>query len=76
MSPKCPKSQVDYWLARNSWGKGWGLEGLFKIKKGTNELGIEANVAFNAVEVSQHLRDCEDTQTHVVPCTKCYTHTL
>merc|ERR1719506_2925335 len=36
-------------------------ERLFKIKKGTNELGIEANVAFNAVEVddrSAYESDC------------------
>jgi hypothetical protein len=30
-----------YWLAQNSWGPTWGLEGYFLIKRGDNECGIE-----------------------------------
>ncbi|XP_001948185.1 cathepsin B-like cysteine proteinase 3 [Acyrthosiphon pisum] len=28
---------VDYWLLVNSWGNEWGQNGLFKIKRGTDE---------------------------------------
>ncbi|XP_044252679.1 cathepsin B-like cysteine proteinase 4 [Tribolium madens] len=36
---------VPYWLVANSWGKEWAkLGGLFKIKRGTNECGIEASI--------------------------------
>ncbi|KAK1559311.1 hypothetical protein Q3G72_013119 [Acer saccharum] len=31
----------DYWLLANQWNKGWGDDGYFKIKRGTNECGIE-----------------------------------
>ncbi|KAL5700737.1 cathepsin B [Ranunculus cassubicifolius] len=34
----------DYWLLANQWNKGWGDEGLFKIRRGTNECGIEEDV--------------------------------
>ncbi|KAL8143846.1 hypothetical protein V2J09_016878 [Rumex salicifolius] len=34
----------DYWLVANQWNKSWGEDGLFKIKRGTNECGIEEDV--------------------------------
>jgi len=34
---------VDYWLAANSWGTGWGINGHFKIRRGTNGVGFENN---------------------------------
>lgn len=35
---------VPYWLGRNSWGTDWGVGGFFKIRRGTNEAGIESQV--------------------------------
>jgi len=35
------ENDVDYWLLVNSWGHEWGQNGLFKIKRGTNECYIE-----------------------------------
>lgn len=34
-----------YWLIANNWNTDWGDEGLFKIKRGSNECGIENNIA-------------------------------
>ncbi|GAB2298129.1 Cathepsin B-like protease 3 [Dionaea muscipula] len=34
----------DYWLLANQWNRGWGDDGCFKIKRGTNECGIEDDV--------------------------------
>ncbi|GAB6019815.1 hypothetical protein CHUAL_001356 [Chamberlinius hualienensis] len=34
----------DYWLVANSWNNEWGDNGLFKIRRGKNECGIEDGV--------------------------------
>jgi len=35
------ESGTDYWLCQNSWTTTWGDGGYFKIRKGTDECGIE-----------------------------------
>jgi len=35
----------DYWLAVNTWGTNWGQNGLFKIRRGNNTVGIEARIS-------------------------------
>ena len=34
-----------YWLAANSWSSAWGEGGFFRIRRGTNEAGIETTPA-------------------------------
>jgi cathepsin B len=36
---------TDYWLVANSWNEDWGDSGYFKIIRGVNECGIEADIA-------------------------------
>lgn len=35
------ENNVPYWLIVNSWGEQFGNNGLFKIRRGNNECGIE-----------------------------------
>lgn len=35
---------MDYWLIANSWNYDWGENGFFRIRRGTNECGIEASI--------------------------------
>jgi len=35
---------TDYWLVVNSWNEDWGDSGYFKIIRGVNECGIEADI--------------------------------
>lgn len=37
---KCPKTGMDYWIVKNSWGDAWGDAGYFKIQRGTNMCGV------------------------------------
>lgn len=35
------RQDTDYWLVANSFGPRWGMDGFFRIRRGTNECGIE-----------------------------------
>ena len=34
-------NNVPYWTCMNSWSEEWGEKGLFRIRRGVNECGIE-----------------------------------
>jgi C1A family cysteine protease len=37
-----------YWKVANSWNPYWGEKGYFRIRRGSNECGIEDEVTFSA----------------------------
>ncbi|XP_075214943.1 cathepsin B-like cysteine proteinase 4 [Lycorma delicatula] len=46
------ENDVSYWLAANTWGKDWGDNGFFKIRRGTNECGIESQITAGLPKIS------------------------
>jgi hypothetical protein len=41
-----------FWMVRHSWGTYWGINGFFKIVRGSNNLGIESDCHYMVPEVS------------------------
>jgi len=39
------EDSIDYWIVANSWNADWGDQGYFKIRRGTDECGIEDGIA-------------------------------
>ncbi|KAG5676493.1 hypothetical protein PVAND_006324 [Polypedilum vanderplanki] len=40
----------DFWIIKNSWGPGFGDNGFFKMKRGTNNCLIESNISIPFVK--------------------------
>ncbi|XP_055344689.1 uncharacterized protein LOC129592638 [Paramacrobiotus metropolitanus] len=53
---------TDYWLIANSWGYGWGSNGILKFIRGINHLGIEDYIVAGLVNPTA------TTITHNIPC--------
>lgn len=43
------EGSTPYWICVNSWNDSWGEKGTFRIKRGTNECGIEGSVVAGEV---------------------------
>jgi len=49
------ESGTPYWLVANSWNEDWGSNGFFKIKRGSNECGIEGSIVAGIPHLPQSL---------------------
>ena len=38
------ETNLDYWICKNSWGKDWGENGFFRIKRGSGTCGINCYI--------------------------------
>lgn len=47
----------DYWLLANQWNRSWGDNGYFRIRRGTNECGIEEDVVAGLPSTKNLIRE-------------------
>jgi len=58
---KDDKSGTRFWIVRNSYGKNWGMNGDFLVKRGNNDFGMEVEqIAFDPMmcQEGQGAGDC------------------
>ncbi|XWS31931.1 hypothetical protein CRYUN_Cryun23aG0118000 [Craigia yunnanensis] len=53
----------DYWILANQWNRGWGDDGYFKIRRGTDECGIESDVVAGLPSTKNLVREVADLDT-------------
>ncbi|XVF22237.1 hypothetical protein REPUB_Repub12eG0156300 [Reevesia pubescens] len=53
----------DYWLLANQWNRGWGDDGYFKIRRGTDECGIESDVVAGLPSTKNLVSEVADIDT-------------
>lgn len=46
-----PISGMPVWIARNSYGDHWGMNGDFYVKRGTDDFGIESELSGYDIEL-------------------------
>lgn len=51
---------IEFWIVRNSWGTYWGENGFFRIQMHRNNLAIETDCSWGAVDKNPHFVDIEE----------------
>lgn len=49
-----------YWILKNTWGPQWGENGFFRIRRGTDECGIESMAVSIHIELPKQFRHLQD----------------
>eukprot|EP00931_Biecheleriopsis_adriatica_P102907 TRINITY_DN77810_c0_g1_i1.p1 TRINITY_DN77810_c0_g1~~TRINITY_DN77810_c0_g1_i1.p1 ORF type:complete len:860 (-),score=125.13 TRINITY_DN77810_c0_g1_i1:74-2653(-) len=56
------ESGLNYWRGQNSWGKSWGENGFYRIRRGTNENNVESEGVFFSTPFTDDI--CDQSCAH------------